>query len=109
MTTVPLLEAERLTVRRAGRAVLDVAVAGGDMVALYGPPGPATRRCSRCRRRAGAGRELPRALDPEAAQDLVAGSLVTWVDDPDLHEDDVCMILGPGAERVEAGRATFPR
>jgi putative ABC transport system ATP-binding protein len=42
MTTVPLLEAERLTVRRAGRAVLDdvsMAVAGGDMVALYGPSG----------------------------------------------------------------------
>jgi iron complex transport system ATP-binding protein len=42
MTTVPLLEAERLTVRRAGRGVLDdvsMAVAGGDMVALYGPSG----------------------------------------------------------------------
>jgi putative ABC transport system ATP-binding protein len=42
MTTVPLLEAERLTVRRAGRAVLDdvsMTVAGGDMVALYGPSG----------------------------------------------------------------------
>jgi ABC-type sulfate/molybdate transport systems ATPase subunit len=42
MTTVPLLEAERLTVRRAGRAALDdvsMAVAGGDMVALYGPSG----------------------------------------------------------------------
>ena len=42
MTMVPLLEAERLTVRRAGRAVLDdvpIAVAGGDMVALYGPSG----------------------------------------------------------------------
>jgi predicted ABC-type transport system involved in lysophospholipase L1 biosynthesis ATPase subunit len=42
MTTLPLLEAERLTVRRAGRAVLDdvsMAVAGGDMVALYGPSG----------------------------------------------------------------------
>jgi iron complex transport system ATP-binding protein len=42
MTTVPLLEAERLTVRRAGRAVLDdvsMAVAGGDMVASYGPSG----------------------------------------------------------------------
>jgi ABC-type multidrug transport system ATPase subunit len=51
MTTVPLLEAERLTVRRAGRTVLDdvsMAVAGGDMVAQYGPPGPASRRCSRC-------------------------------------------------------------
>jgi hypothetical protein len=44
MTKVPLLEAERLTVRRAGRAVLDdvsMAVAGGDMVALYGPSGRA--------------------------------------------------------------------
>jgi ABC-type hemin transport system ATPase subunit len=35
MTTVPLLEAERLTVRRVGRAVLDdvsMAVASGDTV-----------------------------------------------------------------------------
>jgi putative ABC transport system ATP-binding protein len=42
MTTVPLLQAVQLTVRRAGRAVLDdvsTALAGGEMVALYGPSG----------------------------------------------------------------------
>jgi ABC-type molybdenum transport system ATPase subunit/photorepair protein PhrA len=75
MTTVPLLEAERLTVRRAGRAVLDdvsMAVAGGTWW-----------RCMTLRPSSG-GEQQGEAL----ARALAGGANLLLVDEPTAELDE---------------------